>query len=319
MKRWWILAIALLAGLSQPIAGQTSRPELRFRADGTFRIVQLTDLHLAQDHWSNFMVWDNLQNILETQDPDLLVLTGDLIYSAPAGRIFGELLDSLDRTGLPYALIFGNHDRQFDLDGEALLALARQRPRCLTGDVPELSGEGTYLLPVLDGDKTKAALWFFDSGDTSPFSRKEIPEYDYDYVRSDRIAWYGQTSATLAQEAGAPVPGYAFLHIPFPEYKEIKEYTGTWREPVCCPHVNSGLFCKMLERGDVRAVFCGHDHDNDWCGSLYGITLAYGRYSGGKAEYNNLEPNGARVIVLEDFGRRFSTWLSLSDGTELYR
>ena len=36
----------------------------------------------------------------------------------------------------------------------------------------------------------------------------------------------------------------------------------------------------MKECGDVRAVFVGHDHDNDYCVMWQGIMLAYGRFSG---------------------------------------
>ena len=316
-KLIFIAALIVAASCSTKV---DSPRRLQYKDDGTFRIVQLADLHLAKDHWSNFMVWDNLENVMATQSPDLLVLTGDNVYSSPVEDIFTELLDSLDATGVPYTFIFGNHDRQFDLGGEELLNLARRRERCLVGDVEHLTGEGTYALELFKGDSLATVLYFFDSGDTSPLAYGPVPEYDYGYVAVDGIAWYEAESRRYAEAAGGtPVNSLAFLHIPFPEYKEITDYEGVWGEPVCSSHLNSGLFCKMLEMGDVRAVFCGHDHDNDYEGDLYGVHLAYGRYSGGKAEYNNLEPNGVRVIELQEFGRDFSTWIALSDGSELPR
>ena len=76
-----------------------------------------------------------------------------------------------------------------------------------------------------------------------------------------------------------------------------------------------GLFCKMLECGDVMAVFCGHDHDNDCSVGYYGIMLAYGRYSGAATVYNNIGMNGSRVIVLHEGERKLDSYIRLRDGS----
>ena len=35
---------------------------------------------------------------------------------------------------------------------------------------------------------------------------------------------------------------------------------------ICCSAMNTGLFNAMLDMADIRAVFCGHDHNNDFSG-----------------------------------------------------
>jgi hypothetical protein len=71
----------------------------------------------------------------------------------------------------------------------------------------------------------------------------------------------------------------------------------------------------MLTAGDVMGVFVGHDHDNDFVADWKGIALGYGRFSGGNTEYNNLpEGNGARVIVLKENTRDFTSWIRLRSG-----
>ena len=59
-----------------------------------------------------------------------------------------------------------------------------------------------------------------------------------------------------------------------------------------------------------------HDHNNDYLASLYGIALGYGRFSGGKTTYIDIQ-NGARIITLKEGERGFSTFIRLQDGSEI--
>ena len=73
------------------------------------------------------------------------------------------------------------------------------------------------------------------------------------------------------------------------------------------------MFAAMKESGDVMGMFVGHDHDNDYAVMWKGILLAYGRFTGGNTEYNHL-PNGARIIVLDEGARTFTSWIRQKDG-----
>ena len=73
------------------------------------------------------------------------------------------------------------------------------------------------------------------------------------------------------------------------------------------------MFAAMIEAGDVMGVFVGHDHDNDYIVNAYGIALGYGRFTGGKTTYTNME-NGARVIELTEGERMFRTYIRLRSG-----
>ena len=55
---------------------------------------------------------------------------------------------------------------------------------------------------------------------------------------------------------------------------------GQKQEAVLSPSVNSGFFTALLQAGDVKATFVGHDHTNDYCGNLMGINLCYGGVTG---------------------------------------
>lgn len=320
--------------------------------------MQLTDLHLNENPTKNLLTWNNLRGAVVAEQPDLIMLTGDLVYGNPPMEVFCAMLDSLDVYSIPYALVFGNHDAQFGVSNAALLAEARKRPLCVASDVPGITGDGNYQLKIygsagsaVSGGSRKAGangsgkgrsnvpeaiLWCFDSGEESPMSRSISPTYDYSYIHSDQIEWYGKLSALSTQKnGGTPIPALAFMHIPLPEYAEAASKAiaaseaaptgtteaattrlcGTRGEGECASRFNSGLFCKMLEMKDIMGVFCGHDHDNDYSTTHYGILLAYGRHSGSKNEYYNLGLNGCRLINLRQGSRSFTTWVRLSDGS----
>ena len=35
------------------------------------------------------------------------------------------------------------------------------------------------------------------------------------------------------------------------------------------------MFSAILDRGDVKGIFCGHDHINTYHGNYYGVLLGY--------------------------------------------
>ena len=98
-------------------------------------------------------------------------------------------------------------------------------------------------------------------------------------------------------------PGLAYFPIPLPEYASVdsSNMTGVKLEPagngISSPSVNSGFFTTLLAAGDVKAVFTGHDHLNDFCGNLMNIQLCYaggfGYHAYGKAGWSRR----ARVVV----------------------
>lgn len=152
-----------------------------------------------------------------------------------------------------------------------------------------------------------------------PFLLKLPDVKGYDWLTFDQVNWYRQQSAAYkAKNGGQPLPALAFFHIPLPEYNEAASdenaiLIGTRMEKACAPELNTGMFTAMKEAGDVMGMFVGHDHDNDYAVMWKGILLAYGRFTGGNTEYNHLS-NGARVIVMKEGARTFTTWIRLKGG-----
>ena len=274
---------------------------LRFREDGTFQIMLFAD---PQDD-------ENLEETttalmceaLDKYQPDLVVYLGDNTvadgYENQRKAVEAVTKPVVDR-GIPYTLVFGNHDEEHDVSKEELLEMYRSLGNCLTYDaVPALSGCGTCNHPIYSSDGAKVAfnLWMIDSG---MYYADRAVSY-YDIVHEDQLAWYKETAAALAAEnGGKPVPAMDFQHIVIPEiydklYVEMpaamgkltqerngKVYSalpvfsrlnGYWLEVPCPPDIYDGQLDAWLEVGDVIAEFHGHDHNNSYQVNVEGVDV----------------------------------------------
>lgn len=319
LRKCMFAAVLLLAAGMVSI-GQAQKPVLKFNADKTFKIVQFTDLHVKWQDPRSDVAFERIKQVLQDEKPDFVILTGDIIYSAPALDNLLSVLKAVADHKIPFSIVFGNHDDEQGASKEELLRVAESFPNSLTADeVPEISGVGNYALAVRssDGKKDAAVLYCIDSNTYSTLPGVK----GYDYIKRDQIDWYNQRSAGFTKaNGGKPLPSLAFFHIALPEYNqaasdENAQLYGIRREKACAPALNSGLFTTMKENGDVMGMFVGHDHDDDYAVCWYDILLAYGRYTGGPTEYNHL-PNGARVIELDENARTFRTWIRTKAGVE---
>ena len=257
-----------------------------------------------------------MRDVLDAEDVDLAILTGDVIAghgaSDPAAAFRGAVAPLVERQ-LPWAFVFGNHDDEGALSRAELLGVAQDCPGCLAEAGPaDLAGVGNYRLTVHGSAGTAAAhLYCLDSGSYAPEGVG-----GYGWIAQDQVYWYRRL-ARRAGAAGDSPPALAFFHIPLPEYREVwatQPCRGVRYEDVCCPKLNSGMFTALHEAGEVLGVFVGHDHVNDYDGSLHGIRLCYGRATGYHTYGREGMARGARLIRLTEGERGFRTWLRLDGG-----
>jgi len=79
-----LLIASLLAGaigLSLlPARGNAQAARLAFNADGSIKILQITDIHWKDGGTSDIKSLALVRELVEKEDPDVLVLTGDIVY-----------------------------------------------------------------------------------------------------------------------------------------------------------------------------------------------------------------------------------------------
>lgn len=294
------------------------KPILRFRADGTFTIVQFTDTHWNNGEPADERTHALMELVLETEQPDLVIHTGDVIEGSGArdpAEAWRAAVAPIEARRIPWAAVLGNHDDEGTADRKQLMAVQQSCVSCLSEPGPsEVSGMGNYVLRVrAGGDATALALYCLDS---NGYAETEVGGYGW--IRRDQIAWFLESARALRDEYRAPLPALAFFHIPLPEYDDVWHFGtcyGNKYEPVCCPRLNTGFFAALHQAGGVMGTFVGHDHINDFEGERYGIRLCYGRASGYQTYGRDGFLRGARVIRCAQGERSFRTWLRLEDGT----
>ena len=217
-----------------------------------------------------------IDRMLDIEDPDLVVFTGDNIVSTPDPEAamtmaFGPVI----ARGYPWAAVFGNHDAEGPWPRARLMEWITAQPHALAVPGPDFGPlcVGNYRLDVAastaDDAPSALTVYMLDSRATGGARRRRC-----DWVHADQIAWYEAEAAAVAAAAAprAPPPALAFFHIPLPEYTGggvAATRVGTAGEGVCAPACNSELAASLLAR-DVVAVSVGHDHNNDFCGSHAG-------------------------------------------------
>jgi len=325
-----LLVFTLFAPASQAVAltstddGTTSQA-LRFNEDGSFKILHLTDLHKSDDDTYEDVNNCLLSELAKTQDADLVVITGDIAMSGTLEDIkanIGEIMTPFAEYSIPVAVVFGNHDSESGtISREELMAVYNSHPNSVSVDEGALlPGCGTYTIPILSSTSDDLAfnLWMIDSREYDEQGR-------YGAVTPEQIAWYVNKSEALqAQNNGEKVPSLMFQHIPVPEiydallevspltpYAVKRIYTddryyianpdtinaGRLAEYPCPPYYNNGQFDAVAGRGDVLAMFFGHDHSNTFNITHRGVDLV----ATPKTNFQGYGiDRGARLITLNE-------------------
>lgn len=277
-----------------------------------FVIVSTTDFHFSEDHEMNTKAVDRFVRHIKDVKPDLVVLTGDNILSKYQQIDAIQFAQMMEEIGVYWTATFGNHETREDRGFYKFLLWKSfcDYDHCLCKFGPnELFGYGNYTVNILgEGGKLKKALFFFDSGrDILDRDRKEydIPAdmQGYDFLKKEQIDFYKNEVDRLTAQYGK-ADSFLYFHIPLVEYSyAFKEENGRYvptgeceilhgeqYESVGSSAYNSGMFDAILEKGG-QAVFCGHDHVNDWCAIYKGVHLAYS-LPGGYACYNMGDKTG---------------------------
>ncbi|MBQ6229831.1 MAG: metallophosphoesterase [Eubacterium sp.] len=270
----------------------------------SFRILQLTDIHLG----GTFLSYSRDKKALIACDklikhakPDLVVVTGDLTYpmrgpvfSYDNKRLVRTFAAFMRRTGVPWAITFGNHDSEVKavLNGKELnrlfVAISKKDAGLLYPlKQPKITGRNNQMIEIRNTDGSiRQALFLLDThAYTDEVSRK------YDHIHDDQVNWYRDTVLQLNKESGETVSSLIFIHIPIQQYKtayelyqaekpEVKYFFGVNKEKgygkVCCSDTPSTLFDTAKELGSTKGFFCGHDHYNNMSLEYEGIRLTYG-------------------------------------------
>lgn len=120
---------------------------------------------------------------------------------------------------MPFAVTFGNHDEETDMNNAQILEFLRTVPYNLTYDAEngKLSGSGNCVLPILssDGNSEKWVLYLFDSHNLT----QDRSFGYYDWIKHDQIDWYRKASDQFTVRNKHRLPSMAFSIFLYPNMK----------------------------------------------------------------------------------------------------
>ena len=297
-----IMAVMMLFTVTVTAFAGGKDDMLKFDENGDFKILHLTDWHTAYPMPEIHKQY--VKEALAYADADFVVLGGDMSEASKEDQpaAVKEICDLLIEAKTPFVITFGNHDYLHDLTIDEMFALYKQYggDYCLSEDEdPDLFGCGTCSVSVYSNDESRVAyeIYCFDSG-------CEVEGKGYESVHTEQIEWYKNKAEELKNENGGKyVPAVAFQHIivqeifdklfpvtektegngveafdnvsyqmnPIPNLSNIKD--GYVMEKPCPGYYNYGQLDAMSQNGDVRAIFCGHEHSNSFTVEINGVDI----------------------------------------------
>ena len=224
----------------------------------------------------------------------------------PGAEIFAALMEQL---GVYWTISFGNHDTEaysfYDRAEISEFYSNEDFKYCLYTPGPEdVDGYGNQVINVKNSKGLiTQSLYVFDSHSYTDGDVLGI-FWKYDNIHENQVQWYkdsviayNEQNNALLKEMGkkqnSDIKSAAFFHIPLTEQRDawyeyrdagyqdtenvklIYGVAGESGNVVFCGMHEDNLFETMLELGSTKAIFCGHDHDNNFSIDYKGIRFTY--------------------------------------------
>ncbi len=253
-----------------------------------------------------------------------------------SAKLFATLMEKL---GVYWTPVFGNHDTEaysfYSREDISKFYESEDMKYCLFQSGPEdVDGFGNQVINVKNSDGLiTQSLYLFDSHSYINGDVLGI-RWQYDNIKDSQINWYKDTVNKLNEQnqlvleklgrnEKADIKSSAFFHIPLVEQREAwYEYAnngfkdtenvkliygkaGEGSKIVYCGVGEDNLFETMLELGSTKAIFCGHDHYNDFSIEYKGIRFTYGKsidYLAYPGIYKEGSQRGCTVITYSPDG-----------------
>ncbi|KAG6582859.1 Calcineurin-like phosphoesterase [Phytophthora cinnamomi] len=323
----------LFAAFLASTAAQRAPIQARNATDGSslvFKILQLADLHISgiptvscgssvptgmtSANCSEKLTYEFVDQLIDLENPDFIAFSGDNVQvygPSSQQRAINAVTKAAEERGIPYGMVFGNHDQEGDFPREKIVEMVSQKNHSYTVSGPEtVDGVGNYMLNVTApiggawGDEGDSVfrMYFLDSGAEALTDKYPYVFSEYDWIKQSQIDYYRQLSETGRTErhnsSDSVLPAVMFFHIPLVEFAHSDGgCNGEKNEWVHDQGMNLRLLSTLSEMNEVKAAFVGHDHLNEYCCLVDGVQLCYGGGTGfGRAYGASDFSRRARVI-----------------------
>ena len=258
-----------------------------------------------------------IRETIEATKPDLILLTGDLVYGEidDNGTSFLALVEFMESLNIPWAPVFGNHDNESKKGADWQSAQLEAAENCLFKQ-RTLTGNGNYTVGIKQDGELKRVFFMVDSNGCYSISEESRANghtiSDVGFGK-DQIDWYTKTAQSITKLSPSTKISFAF-HIQLGIFEEIgARYPSDESVDIdTAPNKMNGDFGYLganlksawdhdrsvwngLKALGVDSIFVGHEHCNSASILYEGIRLQYGQKSSTYDRVNYLKKDGSIV------------------------
>ena len=210
-----------------------------FKVDRELKILQITDTQIIDaaqcrtaDRLLDFQKanWDpkNMYNLVfryiaktvnETK-PDLILLTGDVIYGEfdDKGTSLIALIHFMDSLQIPWAPVFGNHENESKMGVAWQCEQLGKSPYCLFVRRNGIGGNGNYSIGLARNGKLERVVYMMDSNGCSRSSsvNGSTVKTTVGFTNMQK-QWLRESGLTVNEAAKKTIPSFVCYHIPTSE------------------------------------------------------------------------------------------------------
>ena len=275
-----------------------------------------------------------IRTVLENSDPDLIVITGDLVYGETddSGEHLQHLIALMDSFETPWAVCFGNHDNE---SNKGVLWQCEQLASAEYGIFKRgsVTGNSNYNIVLRQDGEIKNTVFLFDTHGCRVLPREgaglqaENPDYDLitqeEGIFDDQIEWFVSCNEAIQKLAGRETVGnLTFQHIPVREaFVAVNEKyqpnanttTVRCRQDGDCGFLMDGVgqswgvdqdgkLLAACRANGTLGMFFGHTHNNDASVLWNGIRYTFGSKTGTYDFYTQALLGGTQIMLDSETG-----------------
>ena len=309
---------------------------LEFSAEHDAVVLQLTDMQIIDaskqrhegrlkpgecEYWAHGkaeeLCYRYVRECVEANRPDLILVSGDNVYGEfdDDGETLLEFISFMEGLGVPWAVVFGNHDNESKMGAEWQCEMLENAKNCIFRR-GSCSGYGNFSLAVKMNGKLKRVFLMLDSHGYGTGNG----------IYPDQLEFCRET--VMRVKKSAPKACFSVVtHIPFAAFADSLVRYGYSRDsfaPIDIDKLSDGddfgymgskttesydrdgtIFDELCSLG-VDSVFVGHEHTNSASIVYRGVRLQFGQksscydkinYVGESGEYvGSYTPAGAPVV-----------------------
>ena len=308
--------------------------------DRDFKILNLADVQMGNNEWQvghkfRAILDTTLDALIEKVKPDLITLSGDQAWCGDYDSL-EMLANRLDVFGIPYALVWGNHDQEGGKDkvigAEDLL---KKHSLFLYESGPSELGFGNYIILIKENDTPVSALIMMDSHDHAHYYNEKGEEVfawgttpAWGKLYPEQIEWYKEQIKEL--KALGCGDSTVIMHIPCYAYRNAfsaahnsengpktiaesyesqhwnegyEDSFGLLLEGICSYPADEGAFDAFMESNHTKNVLVGHDHKNCFSINYKGVRLTFAVKTGAGCYWTH-EMNGGTTLTVNKNGTK---------------